>query len=117
MSHLVRVLVLVGAKEDFATLRNFVQGGDGSRRGVLRFPEICTMQLHLLTTGSPDLEVLNHVFHSLLAALHANQRNASLLYDQVRWTTSSLLIYIFLISNVCLSAFHTLHVLVFSGRS
>lgn len=92
MSHLVRVLVLIGGKEDFAALRNFVLAGDGSRRGVLHFPEICTMQLHLLTTGSPDLDVLNHVFHSLLAAVHANQRNAALLYDQVRWTTSSSLI-------------------------
>lgn len=101
MSHLVRLLVLVGAKEDFAALRNFVLAGDGSRRGVLRFPEICTMQLHLLTTGSPDLEVLNHVFHSLLAAVHANQRNAALLYDQVRWTTLSSLIVI--ISHVSLN--------------
>lgn len=100
MSVLVHVLVLVGAKEDFAALRNFMLAGDGSRRGVLRFPEICTMELHLLATGSPDLEVLNHVFHSLLAAVHANQRNAALLYDQVRWTTLSSLILIVLISNV-----------------
>uniref|UniRef100_H3DGX2 Lysosomal trafficking regulator n=1 Tax=Tetraodon nigroviridis TaxID=99883 RepID=H3DGX2_TETNG len=71
-----------GVKEDFAALRNLALAGDGSRRGVLRFPEICTMQLHLLSTGSPDLEVLEHVFHSLLAAVHANRRNAALLYDQ-----------------------------------
>lgn len=84
ISVLLRVLVLVGAKADFAALRNFVLPGDGSRLGVLLFPEICTMQLHLLTTGSPDLEVLNHVFHSLLGAVQANQRNATLLYNQVR---------------------------------
>lgn len=84
ISVLLRVLVLVGAKADFAALRNFVLAGDGSRLGVLLFPEICTMQLHLLTTGSPDLEVLNHVFHSLLGAVQANQRNATLLYNQVR---------------------------------
>ncbi|TNM99905.1 hypothetical protein fugu_012938 [Takifugu bimaculatus] len=71
-----------GAKADVAALRSFVLGGDGSRLGVLLFPEICTMQLHLLTTGSPDLEVLNHVFHSLLGAVQANQRNATLLYNQ-----------------------------------
>lgn len=103
MSLLVHVLVLVGAKEDFSALRNFMLAGDGSRRGVLRFPEICTMELHLLATGSPDLEVLNHVFHSLLAAVHANRRNAALLYDQVRWTTSSSLILIVVISNVSLN--------------
>lgn len=80
--------VLVGAKEDFAALHNFVLANDGSRRGVLLFPEICTMQLHLLTTGSPDLGVLHHVFRSLLGAVHSNQRNAALLYDQVRRTTS-----------------------------
>uniref|UniRef100_A0A8C9XFX7 Lysosomal trafficking regulator n=1 Tax=Sander lucioperca TaxID=283035 RepID=A0A8C9XFX7_SANLU len=50
--------------------------------GVLLFPEICIMELKLLSTGSPDLEVLSHVFHSLLGAVHANHRNAALLYDQ-----------------------------------
>lgn len=84
ISALLRVLVLAGAKADFATLRNFVLAADGSRLGALLFPEICTMQLHLLTTGSPDLEVLNHVFHSLLGAVQANRRNATLLYNQVR---------------------------------
>lgn len=108
MSHLVHVLVLIGAKEDFAALHNFVLAGDGSRRGLLRFPEICTMQLHLLSTGSPDLGLLNHVFHSLLAAVHANQRNAALLYDQVSWMTSSSLIpYYFFSSVMCLSTLLT----------
>lgn len=88
VSDLARVLLLVGAKEEFAALRNFVLGGDWSRRGALLFPEICTMELHLLAAGSPDLEVLNHVFHSLLGAVHANQHNAALLYDQVRGTDS-----------------------------
>uniref|UniRef100_A0A3Q3CY95 Lysosomal trafficking regulator n=1 Tax=Haplochromis burtoni TaxID=8153 RepID=A0A3Q3CY95_HAPBU len=43
---------------------------------------ICTMELQLLASGSPDLEVLSHVFHSLLSAVHANHHNAALLYDQ-----------------------------------
>ncbi|XP_007551564.1 lysosomal-trafficking regulator isoform X1 [Poecilia formosa] len=55
---------------------------DGPERGVLLFPEICTMELRLLASSSPDLEVLGHVFHSLLGAVHANRRNAALLYDQ-----------------------------------
>uniref|UniRef100_A0A3B3DVL9 Lysosomal trafficking regulator n=1 Tax=Oryzias melastigma TaxID=30732 RepID=A0A3B3DVL9_ORYME len=46
------------------------------------FPEICTMELHLLASGSPDPKVLGHVFHSLLSAVQANPRNAALLYDQ-----------------------------------
>lgn len=57
---------------------------DGPERGVLLFPEICAMELHLLASGSPDLDVLGHVFHSLLGAVHANRHNAALLYDQVR---------------------------------
>uniref|UniRef100_A0A3B4G9K6 Lysosomal trafficking regulator n=1 Tax=Pundamilia nyererei TaxID=303518 RepID=A0A3B4G9K6_9CICH len=55
-----------------------VQGAEGT----LLFPEICTMELQLLASGSPDLEVLSHVFHSLLSAVHANHHNAALLYDQ-----------------------------------
>uniref|UniRef100_A0A674BXX0 Lysosomal trafficking regulator n=1 Tax=Salmo trutta TaxID=8032 RepID=A0A674BXX0_SALTR len=51
-------------------------------RGVLLFPEICLMELQLLASGSPDLDVLGHVFHSLLGAVRANPRNAALLYHQ-----------------------------------
>uniref|UniRef100_A0A8C5GKP7 Lysosomal trafficking regulator n=1 Tax=Gouania willdenowi TaxID=441366 RepID=A0A8C5GKP7_GOUWI len=53
---------------------------------LLLFPEICTMELQLLASGSPDPEVLSHVFHSLLGTIHANRHNAALLYDQVRLT-------------------------------
>lgn len=87
------VVVLLGVKVDFAALREFAAVADESGRGVLLFPEICTMELQLLATGSPDLEVLNHVFHSLLGAVHGNCRNAALLYEQVRLTTSSLFYY------------------------
>ncbi|XP_053188690.1 lysosomal-trafficking regulator isoform X1 [Scomber japonicus] len=71
-----------GVKVESAVLRELAVVADGPRRGVLLFPEICTMELQLLATGSPDLEVLSHVFHSLLGAVHANSRNAALLYDQ-----------------------------------
>uniref|UniRef100_A0A8D0CTF9 Lysosomal trafficking regulator n=1 Tax=Sander lucioperca TaxID=283035 RepID=A0A8D0CTF9_SANLU len=71
-----------GVKVESAVLREFVAVADGPRCGVLLFPEICIMELKLLSTGSPDLEVLSHVFHSLLGAVHANHRNAALLYDQ-----------------------------------
>lgn len=72
-------------------LHEFEAIARGPGQGVLLFPEICTMELQLLTTGSPDLEVLSHVFHSLLSAVQANGRNAALLYSQVRVTTSSFL--------------------------
>lgn len=68
---------------DFAALRELAVLADGPGRGVLLFPEICTMELQLLAAGSPDLDVLSHVFHSLLAAVHANPHNATLLYEQV----------------------------------
>uniref|UniRef100_A0A4W6CCZ4 Lysosomal trafficking regulator n=1 Tax=Lates calcarifer TaxID=8187 RepID=A0A4W6CCZ4_LATCA len=71
-----------GVKVESAVMREFAAVADGPGRGVLLFPEICTMELQLLATGSPDLEVLSHVFHSLLDAVHANCRNAALLYDQ-----------------------------------
>ena len=66
---------------------------DGPSRGVLLFPEICTMELQLLATSCPDLEVLSHVFHRLLDAVHANRRNAALLYNQVRLIPFSSLYY------------------------
>ncbi|MEQ2162321.1 hypothetical protein GOODEAATRI_018516 [Goodea atripinnis] len=76
-------------KVEPAGLREFAAAAeDGPERGVLLFPEICTMELQLLASGSPDLEVLGHVFHSLLGAVHANHRNAALLYEQVRLNTS-----------------------------
>ncbi|XP_049591027.1 lysosomal-trafficking regulator isoform X2 [Syngnathus scovelli] len=69
-------LKVESAQREFATV------ADGPGRGLLLFPEICTIQLQLLATGSPDLDVVSHVFHSLLGAVRANHRNAALLYDQ-----------------------------------
>ncbi|XP_067381634.1 lysosomal-trafficking regulator isoform X1 [Channa argus] len=65
-----------------AMLHEYAAVADRPGRGALLFPEICTMELQLLATGSPDLEVLSHVFHSLLGAVHSNRRNAALLYNQ-----------------------------------
>lgn len=65
-------------------------------RGVLLFPEICLMELQLLASGSPDLEVLGHVFHSLLGAVRANPRNAALLYHQVIMLATSHPLYHYL---------------------
>ncbi|XP_058507212.1 lysosomal-trafficking regulator isoform X4 [Solea solea] len=71
-----------GVKLESGLLREFVAVADGPQHGMLLFPEICTMELQLLASGSPDLDVLSHVFHSLLDAVKANHRNAALLYDQ-----------------------------------
>uniref|UniRef100_A0A8C1Z1K1 Lysosomal trafficking regulator n=1 Tax=Cyprinus carpio TaxID=7962 RepID=A0A8C1Z1K1_CYPCA len=56
----------------------------GSGSGRLLFPEICLMELQLLASGSPDLEVLCHVLQSLLDAVKGHHNNAKLLYQQVR---------------------------------
>lgn len=87
------LLGFLGLKVEPAALHEFVAVADGPGRGALLFPEICTMELQLLASGSPDLEVLSHVFHSLLGAVHANRHNAALLYDQVPPTTVSSLCY------------------------
>uniref|UniRef100_A0A671RQS0 Lysosomal-trafficking regulator-like n=1 Tax=Sinocyclocheilus anshuiensis TaxID=1608454 RepID=A0A671RQS0_9TELE len=54
----------------------------GSGRGRLLFPEICLMELQLLASSSPDLEVLGHVLQSLLGAVKGHHNNAKLLYQQ-----------------------------------
>ncbi|XP_051508273.1 lysosomal-trafficking regulator-like isoform X1 [Myxocyprinus asiaticus] len=54
----------------------------GSSRGQLLFPEICLMELQLLASGSPDLEVLEHVLQSLSGAMKGHHSNATLLYQQ-----------------------------------
>lgn len=87
------LLGFLGLKVEPAALHEFVAVADRPGRGALLFPEICAMELQLLASGSPDLEVLSHVFHSLLSAVHANHHNAALLYDQVPPTTVSSLCY------------------------
>lgn len=108
---LVCVVVLLGARVDFLSLCEFAVAADGPGLGVLLFPEICMMELQLLATGSPDLEVLNHVFHSLLGTVQANRRNAALLYEQVRRSAFCALCITF----TCFSNWPT--ILVRTGRS
>ncbi|XP_048862942.1 lysosomal-trafficking regulator isoform X4 [Brienomyrus brachyistius] len=57
-----------------------VEGWAG--RGALLFPEVCAMELLLLSAGSPELEVLRHVLRGLLGAVRSHPRNAALLYQQ-----------------------------------
>lgn len=107
------LIVFAGVKVESGGLREFAAVtlvAEGPGPGVLLFPEICTMELQLLASGSPDMEVLSHVFHSLLDAVNGNHRNAALLYNQVGLTTSSLycselphqLIFVLLFSSTVL---------------
>uniref|UniRef100_A0A8C4IM71 Lysosomal trafficking regulator n=1 Tax=Dicentrarchus labrax TaxID=13489 RepID=A0A8C4IM71_DICLA len=72
---------------------------DGPGHGVLLFPEICTMELQLLASGSPDLEVLSHVFHSLLAMMFCAFACAVLVHAQVNENCLRNLLFICLPSD------------------
>lgn len=49
----------------------------------LIYPEICMLELHLLSVGNPSLDVLIHVFQSLLKIVQLKGKNATLLMQQV----------------------------------
>ncbi|XP_036404355.1 LOW QUALITY PROTEIN: lysosomal-trafficking regulator-like [Megalops cyprinoides] len=70
------------AEADPSGERAFGAEAEGPGRRVLQYPEICSMELLLLSSGAPDPEVLAHVFRSLLEAVRDNPRNATLLYQQ-----------------------------------
>ncbi|XP_036430613.1 lysosomal-trafficking regulator isoform X2 [Colossoma macropomum] len=54
----------------------------GPGQGLLLFPEICLMELQLLASSSPDLEVLDHVLQNLLEAVRGHHCNAALIYQR-----------------------------------
>ncbi|XP_062851888.1 lysosomal-trafficking regulator isoform X2 [Trichomycterus rosablanca] len=54
----------------------------GPSQGLLLFPQICYMELQLLASSSPDLDVLNHVLKSLLGAMQMHHFNAAMIYQQ-----------------------------------
>ncbi|XP_063162622.1 lysosomal-trafficking regulator isoform X2 [Candoia aspera] len=51
-------------------------------QGELIYPELCMLELHLLSVGSPSLDVLTHVFHSFLKVVRLKEKNATLLMQQ-----------------------------------
>ncbi|XP_077201679.1 lysosomal-trafficking regulator isoform X3 [Paroedura picta] len=51
-------------------------------QGELIYPEICMLELQLLTVGSPSLDVLTHVFQSFLKVIRLKEKNATLLMKQ-----------------------------------
>ncbi|KAJ8359958.1 hypothetical protein SKAU_G00164830 [Synaphobranchus kaupii] len=61
----------------------FGMEAEGRCREELLFPEICIMELRLLSASPPHLEVLLHVLHSLLGVVRKSPHNATLLYQQV----------------------------------
>ncbi|NXA37739.1 LYST regulator, partial [Eudromia elegans] len=51
-------------------------------QGELIYPEICMLELNLLSTGNASLDVLAHVFQSCLKIISQKERNATLLIEQ-----------------------------------
>ncbi|XP_014806494.1 PREDICTED: lysosomal-trafficking regulator isoform X2 [Calidris pugnax] len=51
-------------------------------QGELIYPEICMLELNLLSAGNASLDVLAHVFQSCLKIIMQKERNATLLIEQ-----------------------------------
>nr|XP_009912287.1 PREDICTED: lysosomal-trafficking regulator isoform X3 [Haliaeetus albicilla] len=51
-------------------------------QGELMYPEICMLELNLLSAGNASLDVLAHVFQSCLKIISQKERNATLLIEQ-----------------------------------
>ncbi|XP_065486599.1 lysosomal-trafficking regulator isoform X4 [Caloenas nicobarica] len=51
-------------------------------QGELIYPEICMLELHLLSAGNASLDVLSHVFRSCLKIISQKERNATVLIEQ-----------------------------------
>ncbi|NXU57111.1 LYST regulator, partial [Turnix velox] len=51
-------------------------------QGELMYPEICMLELNLLSAGNASLDVLTHVFQSCLKVIIHKERNATLLIQQ-----------------------------------
>uniref|UniRef100_A0A8C0C2E6 Lysosomal trafficking regulator n=1 Tax=Buteo japonicus TaxID=224669 RepID=A0A8C0C2E6_9AVES len=51
-------------------------------QGELLYPEICMLELNLLSAGNASLDVLAHVFQSCLKIISQKERNATVLIEQ-----------------------------------
>ncbi|XP_010132302.1 PREDICTED: lysosomal-trafficking regulator [Buceros rhinoceros silvestris] len=51
-------------------------------QGELMYPEICMLELNLLSAGNANLDVLAHVFRSCLKIISQKERNATVLIEQ-----------------------------------
>lgn len=52
--------------------------------GEIIYPEICMLELNLLSTGKAKLDVLAHVFESFLKIIRQKEKNIFLLMQQVK---------------------------------
>ncbi|XP_041043517.1 lysosomal-trafficking regulator isoform X2 [Carcharodon carcharias] len=55
---------------------------EGTAQRELMYPEICMLELTLLSVSNPSLDVLTHVFRSLLEVVQHSEKNATSIYQQ-----------------------------------
>lgn len=53
-------------------------------QGEILYPEICMLELNLLSTSKAKLDVLAHVFESFLKIIRQKEKNIFLLIQQVK---------------------------------
>lgn len=53
-------------------------------QGEIIYPEICMLELNLLSTSKAKLDVLAHVFESFLKIIRQKEKNIFLLIQQVK---------------------------------
>ena len=59
---------------------------DSLTQGEIIYPEICMLELNLLSTSKAKLDVLAHVFESFLKIIRQKEKNIFLLMQQVKDT-------------------------------
>ncbi|KAM4772207.1 lysosomal-trafficking regulator [Rhinophrynus dorsalis] len=69
-------------KTESGELFSYSDQGDLSRDGDLLYPEICAMELNLLSGDHTNLNLVTHVFHSFLNIMKTRKKNAILLIQQ-----------------------------------
>uniref|UniRef100_A0A8C3GM11 Lysosomal trafficking regulator n=1 Tax=Cairina moschata TaxID=8855 RepID=A0A8C3GM11_CAIMO len=70
-------------------------------QGELIYPEICMLELNLLSAGNASLDVLAHVFQSCLEIVSQKERNATVLIEQVKIFSNILFKNIFSLFLAC----------------
>uniref|UniRef100_A0A8D2NCP9 Lysosomal trafficking regulator n=1 Tax=Zonotrichia albicollis TaxID=44394 RepID=A0A8D2NCP9_ZONAL len=72
-------------------------------QGELMYPEICMLELNLLSAGNASLDVLAHVFQSCLNIINQKERNAIVLIEQVKMLfTENIIVSLFLACQMVL---------------
>ncbi|XP_063299447.1 lysosomal-trafficking regulator isoform X3 [Pelobates fuscus] len=69
-------------KAESGEMGNSCNQGDISSNGDLLYPEICSMTLNLLSLDHKNINLVTHVFHTLLKITRTKKKNAKLLIQQ-----------------------------------